>query len=110
MSRQIKFRGLRSDGNGWVKGWLIGDAIATTAPFAKRGVSISRVILHEVKRETIGQYVMTNDDGVDVFEGDRDRDGWIVVSHEYGFMLKHGNNMYKPLYCDFEVHGNIHEQ
>jgi hypothetical protein len=70
MNREIKFRGLRTDGKGWVYGDLMTNGSITHISNFDNGVNREQ---HEVKPETVGQYVknvFVNGVSVDLFEGD----------------------------------------
>lgn len=67
--RQIKFRGLRVDGKGWVYGDLLQNYI-----HHKSGATIQQggCIVYEVIPETVGQFTGRTDvNGVEIYEGDK---------------------------------------
>lgn len=74
--RQIEFRGLRADGQGWMKGSLVGiydphqeqDVVIET--YIHEGTRISPLI--EVIPSTVGQFTgLLDDDGMALYDGDR---------------------------------------
>ena len=103
--RHIKFRGLRKDSKGWVYG-----------AYVPSGVNPYDIIIdgndeHAVIASSVGQFTgLTDTNGLEVFEGDCDDDGWFVVFKDGAFMLQWGNNLFKPIDSHFNPIGNIHEQ
>jgi uncharacterized phage protein (TIGR01671 family) len=132
--REIKFRGLRTDGGGWVYGDLVrkyGKAVIITETdiFSfnrKRSIWIE----NEVHPETVGQFTGLKDkNGRDVFEGAMEKHGDIVhwcsnsASWQlacYDFPTKEiifchcynceGNFSLSELNNEIEITGNIHEK
>jgi hypothetical protein len=100
--RPIKFRGLRTDGKGWVYGDLMTNGSITHISNFDNGVKREQ---HEVKPETVGQFVDMNE----AWEGDCDNDGWFVVFKDGAFMLQWGNNLFKPIDRHFSSTGTIHD-
>lgn len=72
MKREILFRGLRTDGKGWVEGCLY------QAKSERFWINTKKEDNHniwvEVIPETVGQFLLTNKFGQKVFENDRVRD------------------------------------
>lgn len=115
MKREIEFRGLRTDGKGWVYGGYkqIGDLIFI---LAKQGYTLDHS--HEVHPESVGQYTGIKDkNGTKIFEGDvvNDSKDWKVFCSLDGgaWMLDYGNGSGQkylyPINSHCEVVGNIHE-
>lgn len=128
MNREIKFRGLRSDGNGWVYGY-----------YSPVNVPILGTLGHcinengyraiDIEYSSLGQYTGLKDkNDKDIYEGDRIRyansmehgDG--VIGFSAGFLIEWDLSTVKtehpmimqPLFyfqcsAEIEVIGNIHE-
>ena len=111
--REIKFRGKRTDGEGWFYG---GFAVVESRP-----TIFANVECREVYPETVGQYTGLRDKNCkEIYEGD------VIQTYTGGF--KHSvcdirylgrefcmaydgaeSEMDCIWYCDFEVIGNIHD-
>jgi len=131
--REIKFRGLRTDGGGWVEGDLIqpNNIFNTLSGMVK------------VHPETVGQFTGLKDkNGREIFEGDVVKWGMHSGSHEYwhryakvsfnpdiefeilfyidsitgekkptdGHVFKYSKFAYKQTDKHLEIIGNIHEK
>ena len=131
MSREILFRGKRTDNGEWVEGWV-------TSQFKKHteGELLTRIQSnvfgvgeHLVDTETVGQYTgLTDKNGKKIFEGDiiickKEICGNFIDSCvEIGFVeMKHGafglhrkQGYYRPFKdwledYEYEIIGNIHD-
>lgn|SRR5699024_4860754 len=111
--REIKFRGLRKDGKGWVYGMPTFDF-----KYILNKLQYDSPDSYEVIPETVGQYTgMKNKRGRVIYEGDivmySDKSTPLVVGFENGsFVLKKDGKAYvyniNPK--GLEVIGNIHEK
>lgn len=115
--REIKFRGLRIDGKGWVYGYVDYNEYNNIA------VIHSDASTTQVIPETVGQFTgLTDKNGKEIYEGDKlinsKREVGLVVWYEAGFHLecnrRNGSTFYIPLDKGFlqnkEIIGNIHEK
>lgn len=116
MSREIIFRGMRMDGNGWVYGHYVIDPKGCHRIYWKPFEEATSNTYHFVKPETVGQFSgLVDRNGVKIFEGDIVRyhfqNAWHMaemIFNDGAFRLRgwaHGQ-----LTHTFEVSGNIHEQ
>jgi uncharacterized phage protein (TIGR01671 family) len=126
MNREIKFRGLRTDGKGWVYGYYVyrpdGKHLIYWQPFDEA----SQNTYHEVLPETVGQFTgLLDKNGKEIFEGDvviictleNNPHGCIEWNETFGAYWINDNDKYtfggesvcKLTAQSFEIIGNIHE-
>lgn len=84
MNRQIKFRGLRVDG----KGWVYGSLQLPYKPFDEYYIWDTHINKIKVKPDSVGQFTGISDkNGVEIYEGDtlNSRDELMIIdgSDEY---------------------------
>ncbi len=122
MKREIKFRGLRTDGKGWACGSLInaehGKCLICTF-WAFDGAN-DIYDFHEVDPETVGQFTGLQDrNGVDIYEGDIDiqrfvftynvnMGGWYRMKDGEGFQWHSQACTHGGTRLPFEIIGSIH--
>lgn len=135
MSREILFRGKRTDNGEWVEGYLCECHHKDTGKYdyAIQEMFENGYIMHEVIPETVGQYTgLTDKNGKKIFEGDilesrasdnkEDWKRWIVTFHDGSFCFerdisrKRKHKHEQNLLCADEVKlyglaviGNIHD-
>lgn len=118
MNNGVKFRGLRTDGKGWVYGDLLQNYI-----HHQSGATIQQggCIVYEVIKETVGQYIATIGKDVDVYIGDSlvNPKGRVYTAVIWDNIPQlhydcKGDDFYSPMTNGFlankAVIGNIHEE
>lgn len=111
MKREIKFRGLRLDGNGWVYGDLLSRFKMTLLHNVRNG----RTCYEVITPESVGQFTGLQDkNGVDTY--DHDIIKYLGKIYEiryfdsaYGFFIDDVHHGWISSSIEFEVIGNIHQ-
>lgn len=119
MNREIIFRGLRTDG----KGWVYGNVQVPKPPYDKWHMWADSQIQVEVISETVGQYTGLKDkNGKMIFEGDMlispvgsvHITTWLDGSFYLKSRRRNGSYLYveigKGLLNNKEIIGNIHDE
>lgn len=138
MGRVIKFRGLRTDGKGWIYGWLFRDGLNgkmaiqqdTYETMIDTGHKVKSVKSREVIPYSVGQFTgLLDKNGKYIYEGDLLNSYHTELKYK---VLYHDSMFSKELFCpnsdlvkaigrshlsqscidnvDFEIIGNIHEE
>lgn len=119
MKRNILFRGLHTDGGGWVEGALIFYPESDSKEiYCASQTEFNLMENYEVIPETVGQFTgLTDKNGKKLFKGDRIKNkfGTYVIEFQDGCFWacneKEEDNV--PLYVhnqESEIIGNIHEK
>ena len=121
MTREILFRGKRTDNGEWVEGFyscVLDTHYIITGRFDSLTNGIINSEAYKVDPSTVGQFTgLTDRNGVKIFEGDIVRYGQRgKVEYNSGsaqFTLNFTNSTYEGFdkipFCDCEVLGNIHD-
>ena len=115
MKREIKFRGLRTDGKGWVYGDLLRLVLGGNIHLYIQPLDTKRI---EVIPESVGQFTGLNDtNGIEIFEDDdvnvlSMNINRKVYFNKCAFGININEDIFSPIYQshDLEITGNIHEK
>lgn len=105
--RTIRFRGKTLATNKWIYGSLLLLGDTTYIVENKVDLSPQGCVLHEVKKESVGQLVMTNNEG-EYYEGDINNHGARLIwwGVEYIWEQPNGFRISLTEEEDTSVHGN----
>lgn len=134
--KKIKFRGLRTDGKGWVYGMLfhnnkiVTETVSYESPLVEKGSPCYKYEYINIIPESVGQFTGLHDkNGKEIYEGDivsykRNVGNWtgkslttiheIIFTEEINAFVMKDNSSYIKLRkhwgYEYEVIGNIHEK
>ena len=112
MKRVIKFRGLRTDGNGWAFGDLLQPHNGNQSTY----ISLKNGAVIEVWPESVGQFAnLLDKNGEEIYEGDTvyyDNKNYGYIKFEDGGFVVVGHDEWLSDFVlnGITVSGNIHEQ
>lgn len=122
--REILFRGKRVDNGEWVAGYYVISPLNQHRIYWQPFKEATSNTYHEVIAESIGQYCLTNNSGIKIFEGDkvkkperknmmgklvRKEFTGVVVFNDLMFEIDCGIGDWLPLEAIDEVIGTIHD-
>jgi len=116
--RQILFRGLRTDGKGWVEGDLIQNSIDSYGELHLALIKKEGFLPVGVIPSSVGQFVgVVDKDGKKIYDGDTVSDGEESYVVEWGepeagfylFQESTARTLYFHGFDELTVIGNIHE-
>ena len=120
MNREIKFRGLRTDGKGWVYGFYVYRPDGIHLIYFKPFEGVTTNTYFQVTPESVGQFTVLKDkNGLEIYEGDevlyREAKGVVrycekTAMFEVYFELLRSIYSFDSIEEDIEIIGNIHEK